>query len=169
MSEMFEPRAYWIRLPDGTEYGPGSIALMRQWTAEGRVPRSAILITRDGTPPVPVIDQPELREVFEGKVTAASLPTKGNDDVLASLVPYRNMPALWGYYIGIFALIPGTGLLLGPAAFVLGVIGVRLVKRRPNSKGASHAWVAILLGCIATLLNFAGIAALIIARWKRWF
>lgn len=169
MPEMPEPRAYWVRLPDGTEYGPGSITLMRQWTAEGRVPRSATLITRDGTPPVPVIEQPELREVFEGKVDIDSLPKAQGEDVLASLVPYRNMPALWGYYIGIFALIPGTGLLLGPVALVLGFIGVRLVKSRPGSKGTAHAWVAILLGSIATLLNFAGIAALLIARWNKWF
>jgi hypothetical protein len=164
-----EPRAYWVRLPDGTEYGPGSLTLMRQWTAEGRVPRSATLITRDGTPPVPVTQQPELLEVFEGKVTADSLPKAQGDDVLASLVPYRNMPALWGYYIGIFALIPGAGLLLGPTAMILGVIGVRLVKRRPGSKGAAHAWVAILLGALASLLNFGSILAFVVGKWNKWF
>lgn len=166
---MHAPRAFWVRMPDGSEFGPGSITLMRQWAAEGRVPRSASLVSRDGTPPVPVMDQPELREVFEGKITAAQLPPVRDDNVLASILPYRNMPALWGYYLGIFALIPGAGLLLGPAALGLGVVGVRLAKKRPGTRGTAHAWVAILLGGLASLLNFFGIVAIIAGWLGKWF
>ncbi len=166
MPEMSEPRAYWVRLPDGSEYGPGSLTLMAQWTSEGRVPRSATLVTRDGKPPIPVTDQPELRAIFEGRrspILAASEP----DDALAMLVPYRNMPALWGYYVGIAALIPGLGLLLGPTALALGAIGIRLAKNKPHAHGAAHGWVGVALGGIATLLNWGGITALVVGWVSR--
>ncbi len=41
-------------------------------------------------------------------------------DATGGLIPYKNPPALIGYYFGIFSLIPGLGL-------VLGAIGVRIL------------------------------------------
>lgn len=169
MTPNVEPRAYWVRLPNGTEYGPGSITLMRQWAAEGRVPRAASLITRDGSPPVPVMDLPEVREVLEGRVDPSDLAPRQDDNVFASIVPYKNPFALWGYYLGIFALIPGAGLLLGPAAILLGFIGLRVAKRHPGTRGTSHSWGAMLLGILASLLNIGGIVALVIAKINKWF
>lgn len=169
MPRTHEPRAYWVRLPNGTEYGPGSLTLMRQWAAEGRVPRSASLVTRDGSPPILVTDMPELRDALEGRVDPDDVGDHKDERVLESIVPYKNQPALWGYHIGIFALIPGAGLLLGPLALVLGFIGLRLVKRHPGSRGTSHSWVAMILGTLATLINIVGISAWVIGRINKWF
>lgn len=156
-----QPTAYWIRLPDGTEYGPGSIALMAQWAAEGRVPNSALLVTRDGAPGVSVLQHPDIAAVLAGKAAPPNLTPSTTDNVLSVIVPYRNQPALFAYYVGIFALIPAAGLLLGPAAIVLGVFGVKLAASRKSVHGTAHAWVGIALGTIATLLNFTAIIALI--------
>lgn len=70
------------------------------------------------------------------------------DGTLGGLIPYRNALALWAYYLGIFALIPCTGLPLGIAASILGVGGVRYAKLHPEAKGQAHAWVGLILGVI---------------------
>lgn len=69
-----------------------------------------------------------------------------------ALIPTGNPPALTGYYLAVFSLIPCFGLLLAIPAVVLGVIGWRKVKAHPEAKGAAHAWVAIILGALTTLL-----------------
>lgn len=44
---------------------------------------------------------------------------------VATLIPYRNVPALVSYYLGIFSLFPCLGAVLGITALVLGIIGLR--------------------------------------------
>jgi hypothetical protein len=68
------------------------------------------------------------------------------------LIPTGNPPALVGYYLAVFSLIPCFGLLLAIPAVVLGIIGMRKVKAHPEAKGAAHAWVATILGALTTLL-----------------
>ena len=68
------------------------------------------------------------------------------------LIPTGNPPALVGYYLAVFSLIPCFGLLLAIPAVVLGIIGMRKVKAHPEAKGATHAWVATILGLLTTLL-----------------
>lgn len=55
------------------------------------------------------------------------------------VIPAKNMPALLGYYFGVFSLLPVLGLLLGPAAVICGVLGLR--KARPIGVGRGHAIV----------------------------
>src|SRR4051812_9473012 len=68
------------------------------------------------------------------------------------IIPARNPQALTAYYLGIFGLIPCVGLILGPAAIVLGVLGLKARKRDPNLPGAAHAITGIVIGTIDTLL-----------------
>lgn len=68
------------------------------------------------------------------------------------LIPTRNPQALVGYYCAIFGLVPLVGLPLSIAAVALGVSGLRRVRRDPNVRGTAHAWVAIVLGSVATVL-----------------
>ena len=71
---------------------------------------------------------------------------------LDGLIPYKNAPALIGYYCGVFSLIPFLGLPFSIAAIVLGVIGLMKKKTMPNAKGSAHAVVALVLGAITLVL-----------------
>lgn len=88
------------------------------------------------------------------------------DPALAGLIPYKNSCALVGYYLGVFSLIPCVGLLLGPIAVILGVLGLRAVREHPDRKGTIHAWTAIILGACATLGNLV-LIGLIAAPFTR--
>jgi Domain of unknown function (DUF4190) len=70
----------------------------------------------------------------------------------ATMVPYRNGPALAAYYCGVFGLIPILGFLLGPIAFILGIIGFVKARKSPKAHGTGHAITGILLGLIDLVL-----------------
>src|SRR4030043_763185 len=74
-------------------------------------------------------------------------------DNLGGLVPYKNSRALIAYYLGIFSLIPCLGLFLGPAAFILGLQGLKFYKLHPEAKGKTHALIGVWFGAITGLLN----------------
>ncbi len=89
-------------------------------------------------------------------------------DATGWVIPYKNVPALVGYYLGIvavlFALLGGVlGVAAGIAALVLGVLGLRKKKREPHVKGTAHAIIAIIGGAIGILLGGAVTALLIVA------
>jgi hypothetical protein len=56
------------------------------------------------------------------------------------------------YRCGMLAMIPLLGLVLGPLAIVLGLLGCRNERRQPSERGAGQAMAAIVLGG-ATLLT----------------
>ncbi len=68
-----DPEAVWyIRMPDGSQYGPATGAVLEYWIRERRIDPTA-LIWRDGWPqwsPASVVF-PELAEVFSEKVTVS--------------------------------------------------------------------------------------------------
>lgn len=72
-------------------------------------------------------------------------------DAVESLIPYKNPMGLMAYYAGVFALIPCVGLVLGPAAFILGILGVRYANKFPTAGGKGHAIAGIVLGTIVVL------------------
>jgi hypothetical protein len=43
---------------------------------------------------------------------------------MSTLIPYKNARALTGYYLSFLSLIPAIGVLLGPIAVVLGILGI---------------------------------------------
>jgi hypothetical protein len=73
---------------------------------------------------------------------------RSGGDGLATVVPYRNGPALAAYYLGVFGLIPVLGFVFGPLAFVLGIVGLIKARRTPNAHGTGHAIAGIVLGAI---------------------
>ena len=75
-------------------------------------------------------------------------------DGLESLVPYRNPKGLIAYYAGVFSFIPLLGAVLGPAAFVFGILGVKYANRYPKARGKGHAISGIVMGSLTTLLNW---------------
>jgi hypothetical protein len=76
-------------------------------------------------------------------------------DGTGGLIPYKNPMALLGYYVSVFGLIPCAGLILGPAAIVMGIMGLKYNKANPHTKGIAHAWVAIVLGSLELLGHLA--------------
>ena len=84
-------------------------------------------------------------------------------DATGGVIPYKNPPSLIGYYLGVFSLIPVLGLLLGPAAIILGIIGFRAYLKERRKRGQVHAWVAIILGTLALIGNLA-IVGLILTK-----
>ncbi|HXG12041.1 MAG TPA: DUF4190 domain-containing protein [Gemmataceae bacterium] len=71
-----------------------------------------------------------------------------DDDAVATIIPYKNPKALLAYYFGVFGLIPCVGAILGPAALVLGILGLRYVRQHPTAHGTGHAIAGIVLGII---------------------
>ena len=74
---------------------------------------------------------------------------------VSTIIPYKNGMALAAYYCGVFSLIPCLGGLLGPAAFILGILGLRFVKKNPTAHGTGHAIAGIVLGGITGLAHLA--------------
>lgn len=72
-------------------------------------------------------------------------------DSTGGIIPYKNPNALVAYYLGIFSLIPGLGLFLGIAAFILGLLGLRHARQHPETKGTVHAWIGIVMGGLCAL------------------
>lgn len=87
--------------------------------------------------------------------------SSGASDTLSKIVPYKNMPALIGYYLAVFSLIPCLGLVLAPFALVLGIKGLSQAKQSPEAHGKVLAWVAILLGGAMLLNGFCFISMLL--------
>ncbi|HEY0074828.1 MAG TPA: DUF4190 domain-containing protein [Abditibacteriaceae bacterium] len=118
-------------------------------------------------PPVPTTPQPTLPHSFTTsspipsplphphaapyQAPVAQPPHGQQGDGTGGLIPYKNPMALLGYYVSVFGLIPCAGLILGPAAIVMGIMGLKYNKANPHTKGVAHAWVAIVLGSIELL------------------
>src|SRR4051812_5396531 len=86
----------------------------------------------------------------------------GADEVVSTLIPYKNGQALAAYYCGIFSLIPCVGLVLGPTALVLGIFGLRKAKANPRAKGGGHTIAGIVLGSLVLLGHLAVIVLMVI-------
>jgi predicted Zn finger-like uncharacterized protein len=84
------------------------------------------------------------------------------EEAVSTIIPYKNGRALAAYYLGVFSLIPCLGLMLGPAAFVLGLLGMRYVKAHPTAKGTGHAIAGIILGGLTTLANWGFLVAMLV-------
>lgn len=72
-------------------------------------------------------------------------------DAVSTFIPYKNAKALIAYYLGVFSFIPCVGHLLGPAAFILGILGLRYAKTYPTAKGGGHAIAGIIMGGLTTV------------------
>ena len=81
-------------------------------------------------------------------------------DATGGLIPYKNVPALVAYYLGVFSVVPVIGSPLGLTAVVLGILGLRKAALQPEVKGKAHALVGIIVGGIfgigyTALISFA--------------
>ena len=76
---------------------------------------------------------------------------RGGDDedgIVKKMIPYKNLSALIGYYLGVVALIPYVALLVGPLAIVLGIVGLIYGSKYPKAKAPGHSITAIVLSLV---------------------
>ena len=93
-------------------------------------------------------------------------PNPPEGDGISTVIPYRNAPALFAYYCGVFSLIPCLGALLGPAALILGIVGLKTAARQPTAKGRVHAWIGIVLGGLVLLAHLAFAVFILVSKLK---
>jgi hypothetical protein len=93
----------------------------------------------------------------------ARLPRKRRDSSVASeaaINPWIQSSNRWAttaYRCSLLAMIPFFGLLLGPLAVVLGLLGRCNERQQPSERGAGHAMAAIVLGSATLITNWAGL------------
>jgi hypothetical protein len=87
-------------------------------------------------------------------------PRRKKGGVVSSVIPYRNVPALIGYYCAIFGLLPGLGCLLAPVALVLGIFGMVIAFRNPDSKGMGHSVLSLVFALVVAPLVWVGLIVL---------
>ena len=107
-------------------------------------------------------DREEDDEPVRPRKIARNIRHDSASDAVSTIIPYKNARALLAYYLGVFSLIPCLGLLLGPAALVLGILGLRYVRANPTAKGTGHAIAGIIMGVLTTLANWGSIVALLV-------
>jgi hypothetical protein len=142
-----------IQCPKCSALFPVSENAMSAVTAE-TPPAQPEGVTPDVNPDVEILE--EVVEPIRHKRDIRRDPT---EEAVSTIIPYKNARALIAYYLGVFSLIPCAGLLLGPAAFILGILGLRYVKVHPTAKGTGHAIAGIVLGGLTTLGNWGIVVA----------
>ncbi|HTU89065.1 MAG TPA: hypothetical protein VMF69_03110 [Gemmataceae bacterium] len=142
---------------------PAAITAKTPPSAPARGGQSAIDSVEELEEVEEVEEVEELQEVEEvPRASRRSSRRDQDDDAVSTLIPYKNGRALAAYYLGVFSLIPCLALLLGPAALVLGILGLRYVSANPSAKGTGHAIAGVVLGSLTTLGNLGVIIAFII-------
>ena len=142
---------YKIKGTDGAEYGPVSTEELQQWVAQNRcTPKSLVEVDGSGEW-VPLATLPEFQDAFAAPPPAPAPASAQGEGGVSTVIPYKNVPALIAYYVGVFCIICPP-LLCFPA-IILGVIGLRRVKENPEVKGTAHAWIGILSGSFFLLLS----------------
>ena len=102
------------------------------------------------TAPAPANQPPKKRRPRSRDLAAAG-------EVFGDFTPWRNRPAVYSYLTSLYGLIPLAGLVLGPVAILLGIVGWLRYRRQPDVRGSNFAGAGIVLGSIDLLFNLAGI------------
>jgi hypothetical protein len=134
---------------------------------EPLIPASDPLASPDDQPTPPPQQMPlEVPRAPEGQPDYSQAPQyfrpypNQPPSAIDRLIPTKNAKALIAYYLGVFSVIPCIALVLGPAALILGILGLKECKRDPNLPGKGHAITGIVLGSLTFVANaaIAGIA-----------
>lgn len=75
-----------------------------------------------------------------------------------------NLSAAWAYRIACFGLVPGPGLVLGPAAALLGAFALWRHRGNPEFTAVPLAWFGVSFGILEGATNALGLW-LIVAHW----
>jgi hypothetical protein len=69
--------------------------------------------------------------------------------------------ALRSWRLAVLAFIPFVGLVLGPAAFLLGLLSYRRGEADLAASGNGHALAAMLVGALTGLTNWVGVGLMV--------
>lgn len=103
-----------------------------------------------------------------GQHPAHQPPPGSGGDATGGLIPYKNVPALISYYLGIASLLPCIGLVFAIPALILGIIGLKKRKANPEVKGSVHAWIGIVLGGVFMLVWGALVIVTLVRMAQNW-
>jgi hypothetical protein len=123
---------YKIKGTDGAEYGPVSTEELQHWIAQNRCTRESLVEVDGSGEWVPLATLPEFQDAFAAPPPAPAPASAQGEGGVSTVIPYKNVPALIAYYVGVFCIICPP-LLCFPA-IILGVIGLRRVKENPEVK-----------------------------------
>jgi hypothetical protein len=150
---------------NGQRQGPFSIETVNCEIAAGTIPIEATFAWWNGCAdwqPLAVVPGIQMPASRAGMPPADMTPPRSPPppvapmpagDSTGGVIPYKNMPALLAYYLGIGALIPLLGAAFGIASVTLGIVGLRKRRREPYVKGSIHAWIGIVLGSLSILVH----------------
>ena len=88
--------------------------------------------------------------------------SESEGDVTGGVIPYKNPPALVGYYLGLLAWIPVCGIPLAIASIWLGILGLTKRRANPAVRGSARAIFASVAGSIGLVLSILVITATIL-------
>ncbi|MCI0359810.1 MAG: hypothetical protein L0211_15140 [Planctomycetaceae bacterium] len=91
-------------------------------------------------------------------------PPPPQGDATSVVIPYKNVPALLAYYLGILSLVCCfVGVPFGIVPLVLGIVGLQRRAANPAIHGTAHAWIGIVLGGLNILASAGLIVLFVIA------
>ncbi|MFM1557456.1 MAG: DUF4339 domain-containing protein [Limisphaerales bacterium] len=145
---------YFIVGSDNQHHGPINVDTLNQWIAQGRA-NGQTMTRLDGSQewkPLATFSE------FTTALAHAPLATgSAQGDATGGIIPYKNVPALTGYYMSVAGLllmcVPVIGALFGIAVLTMGIKGLKKVKAQPEVKGTVHAWIAVVGGSIETIVG----------------
>lgn len=165
---------YLVILEDGTQKGPASVSVLKEWAAQGAVLPTTLLknVSTGETCPaaslVGVVATQAVQAPPPLKSPASdNLPPVGayprashekqaeNYGALDMLVPIRaDIFAVAAGYFGLFSLV----VVGAPFAIIFGVIALRRIKHHPERTGKGRAWFGIIMGSLVLSLTILAIA-----------
>jgi hypothetical protein len=94
---------------------------------------------------------------------------RADDDIVQTFIPYKNPKSLVAYYCGVFSLICGLGLVLGPIALIFGILAWKYSNRHPTAGGLGHAITGVILGALTSLLNYGALILIFVGAGAAYF
>jgi len=140
--------ALWFYRVGTTQLGPVPMAELQQMIARGQIGPSAAVWTEGMHDWVPASQVPGFIPSEQG---------------LQFLVPTArtSRPAMAAGYLGIFAFFFPP---MGVAALVLGILGVRDLKKHPEKNGWGRAITGIVLGALVTIAMLVLVVLLVVSK-----
>ena len=81
------------------------------------------------------------------------METEEGNNFIHKSIEKPSLLILLSYYCGVFSLLPLVGIILGPLAVVLALLGLRSLRNRNKKTGLWIGRVGFLMGIVAFGIN----------------